>query len=295
MYSVKYMNKIFKEVELIKPDGSVEIITEEMVEIMNENGEKELVFKGLLEKQQKAENIFLSKLKSIGINSIEEYNDIKYPEDFSLKIRHAKERNTELKPIQECEKSKKFKVLEELEKEINLEAFDGLIQPKADGYHSCNNTTSIISTTYGDVLYPSERCVWYQGGDRVLILKSNGTFGEDYISQSSSRLIHLNKVVLDAFDYCLRLRGSRVEISNLDDAYLGWLDYQDSVKPHYGNISANFKAGNSNPSLAQLAGYWIEYQGITSGTGKFYPYHGFVRTNIRTATNSQIYCMYGKK
>ncbi|MFU7517761.1 hypothetical protein [Clostridium sp. HCS.1] len=62
---VKYMDKILKKVELIKPDRSKEIVTEEMVEIVNENGEKELVFKGLLEKQQKAENLFLSKLKSI--------------------------------------------------------------------------------------------------------------------------------------------------------------------------------------------------------------------------------------
>lgn len=206
------MEKIFKEVELIKPDGSVEVVKEEMVEIINENGEKELVFKGLLEKQQKAEKIFLTKLKGIGINSIEEYNEIRYPKEFSLKFRHSKTKNSELKPITECEKSEKFKALEKLEKEINLEVFDGLIQPRATGYHSCNNTSSILSTTYGDVLYPAERCIWYEGGDRVLILKSNGSFGEDYISQSSSRLIHLRNIVIDVFDWCLRLRGSYVEI-----------------------------------------------------------------------------------
>lgn len=307
MYMVKYMEKILKKVELIKPDGSKEIVTEEMVEIVNENGEKELVFKGLLEKQQKAENLFLSKLKSIGINSIEEYNEIRYPEEFSLKVRHSKlrdfkirdfkVRSTELEPIQEYEKSEKFKEIEKLEEGINLETLNNLRQLRAvgDGYHSCNNTSSIISTMYGDVLYPSERCIWYDGGDRVLILKSNGTFGEDYITQSSSRLIQLNKLTLSYFDFCLRIRGSRVELSDLDDNYLGWVDSQDSVKPYYGSVVANFKAGVSNPSLAQIAGYWLDYQGVGSYTGKFYPYHGFVRTNIRSATSSQIYCMYGTK
>ncbi|MFU7517662.1 hypothetical protein [Clostridium sp. HCS.1] len=291
------MEKILKKVELIKPDGSKEIVTEEMVEIVNENGEKELVFKGLLEKQQKAENLFLSKLKSIGINSIEEYNEIRYPKEFSLKVRHSKARSTELEPIQEYEKSEKFKAIEKLEKEINLETLNNLRQVRAagDGYHSCNNMSSIISTTYGDVLYPAERCVWYEGGDRVLILKSNGTFGEDYIPQSSSRLIHLDDLVLGHFDFCLKIRGSYVEISDLNDARLGWIDDKDCVKPNHIKVFAGFKAGISNPSLAQIAGYWLDFQGVGSYTGTFYPYHGFVRTNIRSATNSQIYCMYGSK
>lgn len=289
------MEKIFKEVELIKVDGSVEMIKEEVVEVTNENGKKELVFKGLLEKEKNAEEIFLKRLKNIGINSIEEYNDIKYPEEFSLKVRHEKLKSNNLEYIQESEKSERFKGIEKLEKEIELEHFGSLIQSKATGYHSCNNTNSIIATSDGNRLYPAERCIWFEGGDRVMILRSNGTFGYDYVSQSSSRLTQLKNLVLHAMDYCLRLRGSRVEIADLNNNYLGWLNYKDSVKGHYVNVAAYFKSGNTTPSLAQIAGYWINFEGVTTGTGTFYPYHGFVRTNIMSASGGSTYCMYGTK
>ena len=75
----------------------------------------------------------------------------------------------------------------------------------------------------GNKLYPSERCVWFEGGDRIMMLKSNGTFGDDYVTQSSSKLIRLRKLVLHAMDYCLRLRGSRVELSDLNDSLKQYL------------------------------------------------------------------------
>ena len=289
------MKTIFKEVQLINTDGSVEIIEEEMVEIINENGEKELIFKGLLDKQQKAEKLFLAKLKSIGINSIEEYNEIKFPEEFSLEVRHARLKSSTLDPAPDSEKSEKFKAIEKLENEIDMDIFNNLIQPRSAGYHSCNNTTSILTTMNGNKLYPSERCVWFEGGDRIMMLKANGTFGDDYVTQSSSKLIRLRKLVLHAMDYCLRLRGSRVELSDLNDSYLGWLNYKDSVRGHFNNISPDFKAGNTKQYLAQIAGYWINFEGTGSNTGTFYPANCFVRTNLKTASGASTYCMYGLK
>lgn len=289
------MKSIFKDVELINSDGSVEVIKEEIVEIINEKSDKEFIFKGLLDKEQRAEEIFLSKLKTIGINNIEEYNRIKFPEEFSLKVRHYKAKSSKLDAIPETEKSEKFMAIERLENEINIKDFENLIQPRSNGYHSCNNTNSILTTTYGNKLYPGERCIWFEGGDRIMMLKSNGSFGEDFISQSSSRLIRLRKLVLHSMDYCLRLRGNRVEIADLDGNYLGWLNYKDSVRGHFNNISPDFKAGNTYPHLSQIAGYWINFEGTGSQTGRFYSANCFVRTNIKTSSSASTYCMYGLK
>ena len=100
---------------------------------------------------------------------IEEYNEIKFPEEFSLEVRHARLKSSTLDPVPESEKSEKFKAIEKLENEIDMDIFNNLIQPRSAGYHSCNNTTSILTTMNGNKLYPSERCVWFEGGDRIMM------------------------------------------------------------------------------------------------------------------------------
>ena len=255
---------------------------------------KETIHPGLIEKMQNAKNLRAEQLASIGITSEEELEKILHPEKFSIKSRIDSQckkygigvNDVELLPIPDEEKSEKLKALEALDQIL----YHSKERNFTNGTYCVNSSGRTLKVSSGEVIYPREVVVKEYNSSKVYMMKANGSMTIDYLisnDMSQSNFKEFNAVQwydTPGIGYCLKCRGSKVDLHYADGTYLGWIDSEDLVAdvPWTGRA---YKCGASNHLLCSITEYKVY--------GSVRKHDGWVKTNLNLATSYYNLNIYG--
>lgn len=194
----------------------------------------------------------------------------------------------ELGAIPESEKCEKFKAYEKLMNELAPQTAPSI--RASTGIYVVNRSGRTLYTVSGQPLYHKEVCVKFPLGGQIYMMRTNGTMGYEYLNSTDTSDSNFRKFsdmtwMAHALYFCLRCRGSKVDLHDYSGNYFGYIDYEDDVSERYNPNGSHYHAANSNHLLMSIYGYSVY--------DVYYSFNGYVNTKLNIATGMDSLAVYG--